>query len=218
MGRTGGYAGDMARHPIVFRFLADLVRLGAAVSVVAALVGIPYLGAGPRFLLVLLALLVPRAVGGVSARLDLAFCTTVLAAAWLSTASWFGSTPVVWLAHAATAGVTAVVLFRVLAWMDGSSTGRGPEPSRAVVVAVTAALGLGVGAVWEAYRWLEQAGGLAATSHSAAEMAVHLVVDLAGGLLAGLLLAAARHPGRKKPAAEYARRPVLAGDLHRPIL
>ena len=56
----------MTEQGMTFRALADMVRVGAAVSAMAALVGIPSLGLGTRFLLVLLVLMIPRATGGVS--------------------------------------------------------------------------------------------------------------------------------------------------------
>jgi hypothetical protein len=39
----------MAAHHVPFRLLGDLVRVGAAVGAVAALVGIPSIGMGARF-------------------------------------------------------------------------------------------------------------------------------------------------------------------------
>lgn len=180
----------MTEPGIALRLLADLMRVGAAVSALAALVGIPSIGLGTRFLLVLLVMMIPRAVGGVAAPLDLAFGATLLAAVWTSTADWYGA-PVAWFVHAAAAGVTAAVLYLVLA-----RTGllyRQADPSaiyRARVVGHTAAIGLVVGGVWEAYRWLEPA--LAARSTQ--DLVVRLLGDLAGAVIAGLVLSVARRP------------------------
>ena len=189
-----GYPGSVTEPGIVFRLLADLVRVGAAVSALAALVGIPSLGLGARFLLVLLVLMIPRAVGGVAAPLDLAFGSALLAAAWTSTADWYAG-PIVWLVHAIATGVTAAVLYLVLA-----RTGLLPEPasrsamSRARVTGGTMAIGLAVVGVWESYRWLEPVT-LSTRAALDADLVGHLLVDVVGALIAGLVLAFVWRPG-----------------------
>ena len=141
---------------MAFRALSDVVRVGAAISAVAALVGIPSIGLGTRFLLVLLVLMIPRATGGVPAALDFAFTATLMAAVWMSTADWYHAVLIAWLVHVVAAGVMAVVLHLVLA-----QVGLLPAPcgrswgERAGVVARTVGIGVVVGGVWEAYRWLE---------------------------------------------------------------
>lgn len=205
----------MADDHAPFRLLADLVRVGAAVGAVAALVGIPSYGMGARFLLVLLALMVPRATGGVPAPLDFAFGATLSVALWASTTGWYGTTtPVVWLVHAVTTGVTAVVLYLVLVVMRVPTEPDG-RLARARVTARTVLIGLVVGGAWEAYRWFESIALPVVDRHTAATLAVHLVVDVAGALVAGLLLAALRRPARTVVDGDPV--PVGVGDRVRPI-
>jgi hypothetical protein len=181
---------------IAVRLLADMVRVGAAVSALAALVGIPSIGMGTRFLLVLLVLMIPRAVGGVPAPLDLAFGATLLAAAWASTAEWYG-TPTAWLVHAIATGLTAAVLYLVLAGAGLVSRPVGGSAVSAVRVAgATTAIGLAVGGVWEAYRWLEPVGLSSAATRSATDLVGHVLAGVVGALVAGLVLTAASRPGR----------------------
>ena len=201
----------MTAHPVPFRLLADLVRVGAAVAAVAALVGIPSFGMGARFLLVLLALMVPRATGGVPAPLDLAFGSTLMVALWASTATWYGTTPIVWLVHAVATGVTAVVLNRVLV-----AVGMLGEPGRrASVVGRTLLIGLVVGGVWEAYRWVESIALPVLATHGVANLALHLLVDMAGALVAGLVVAALHGSGRALVVTDPG--PVATGHRVRPI-
>lgn len=178
----------MAARHVPFRLLADLVRVGAVVGALAALVGIPSVGIGARFLLVLLVLLVPRVTGGVPAPLDLALGLTLLAASGASTASWFVTTPVVWLAHAAATGITAVVLLYVVHVAIGVPGGR------ARVVGRTVLIGLVVGGVWETYRWFESIALPAPAGPGTVGLPVHLLVDAVGALVAGLLLATLHRP------------------------
>src|SRR5690242_12615716 len=164
----------MAEPHLALRALSDLVRVGAAVSALAALVGIPSLGLGTRFLLVLLVVLIPRATGGVPAPLDLAFTTTLLLAVWASTADWYAAMPAVWLVHAIATGVTASVLYLVLARV-GALAAPGGRTRRVRVVVGTAAIGLVVGGVWEAYRWSEPVLVAPAPVHTTADLIVHVL-------------------------------------------
>ncbi|HWM03037.1 MAG TPA: hypothetical protein VNP92_11970 [Actinophytocola sp.] len=179
----------MAQHRLLFRFLADLARVAAAVGALAALVGIPSFGMEARFLLVLFVLMLPRATGGVPAPLDFVFGATLLVALWTSTAAWYGATPIGWLVHALATGVTAVVLYLVLVQVQVLG-----EPSgslrRVRVVGWTVLLGVVVGGVWEAFRWFES------VAHVGASLAGHLLVDAVGAMVAGLVLAALRGPRR----------------------
>jgi hypothetical protein len=56
-------------------------------------------------------------------------------------------------------------------------------------------IGLVVGCVWEAYRWLEPVGLSSAATRSATELVAHVLAGVVGGLVAGVLLAAVRRPG-----------------------
>ncbi len=205
----------MGEHRFAFRLLADLVRVGAAVGAVAALVGIPSFGMGARSLLVVVVLMVPRSTGGVPAPLDFAFGTTLLVALWTSTTGWYAATPVVWLVHAVATGVTAVVLYLVLVAVCvlGEPGGRS---RRIGVVRRTVLIGLVVGGAWEAYRWFESIALPVLGTHVGAGVAVHLLVDAAGALVAGLVLAALQGQGRALVAGADPR-PVGAGRPGRPI-
>ena len=180
----------MAEHHVPVRLLADLVRVGAVLGAVAALFGIPSFGAGARSLLVLLVLVVPLATGRVPAPLDLTLGVTLLAALWASTASWYDTGPVVWVAHAVTTGVTAAVMYVVLARDVLRAT-----DGRSCVVLATVLIGLVVGGGWEAYRWFESMA-LPVSAQTMTNLPLHLLVDAAGALVAGLVLAAARDRSR----------------------
>ena len=202
---------------MAFRALSDVVRVGAAVSAVAALVGIPSIGLGTRFLLVLLVLMIPRATGGVPAPLDFAFTATLLAAVWMSTADWYHAVPIAWLVHVVAAGVTAVVLHLVLAQVGVlPAPGGRSRGERARVVARTVGIGVVVGGVWEAYRWLEPVV-VPLAAHTSADLVVHVLGDTVGASVAGLALAAVRRTG-SAPAAGAGTSPTAAGDRLRSIL
>ncbi len=202
---------------MAFRALADVVRVGAAVSAMAALVGIPSVGLGTRFLLVLLVLMIPRATGGVPAPLDLAFTATLVAAVWMSTADWYHAIPIAWLVHGVAAGVTAVVLHLVLAQLGVlPAPGARSRGERAGVVARTVAIGVVVGGMWEAYRWLEPVV-MPLAAHTSADLVVHVFGDAVGALVAGLALAAVRRP-RSAPEEGAGASPISADDRLRPIL
>jgi hypothetical protein len=185
----------MGEHRLTFRLLADLVRVGAAIGAVAALVGIPSFEMAGRSLLVVFVLMVPRATGGVPAPLDLAFGTTLLVALWTSTTGWYAATPMVWLVPAVATGVTAVVLHRVLVTV--CVLGDPGRSRRMSVVRRTVLIGLIVGGVWEAYRWFESIALPVLGTHVGPGVALHLLVDASGALVAGLLLAALGGPDRR---------------------
>ena len=48
---------------------------------------------GVKFILVALALAVPRLVGGIPAPFDVAYCATLLLATWSATAAWYQAVP-----------------------------------------------------------------------------------------------------------------------------
>ncbi len=223
-GHEAGYSREMGEHRLAFRLLADLVRAGVAVGAVAALVGIPSFGIGVRCLLVGFVLMVPRATGHVAAPLDFAFGATLLVALWTSMTGWYTITPILWLVHAAATGVTAVVLYPVLVAVGvlGAPSGRS---RRIRVVRTTTVIGLVVGGAWEAYRWFESIALPVIGTHVGAGVAIHLLVDAAGALVAGLVLAALcgprellvagwgepAHGGRSSDPAHGCGRVVLSG-------
>jgi hypothetical protein len=201
---------------MAFRALSDVMRVGAAVSAVAALVGIPSLGLGTRFLLVLLVLMIPRATGGVPAPLDLAFTATLLAAVWMSTADWYRVAPVAWIVHAVATGITAVVLHLVLARVGVLRTPTEPGTTHGVrVVGWTAMIGLIIGGLWEGYRWSESVP-MPFAEHDAVDLVVHVPVGTVGALVAGLVLAAVSRTSRT-PAADPESSSAAAPDRLRSI-
>ena len=168
-------------------------------------------------LLVLLVLMIPRATGGVPAALDFAFTATLMAAVWMSIADWYHAVLIAWLVHVVAAGVMAVVLHLVLA-----QVGLLPAPcgrswgERAGVVARTVGIGVVVGGVWEAYRWLEPVV-VPLAAHTSADLVVHVLGDMVGALVAGLALAAVRRT-TSATSAGAGTRPTAPGDRLRSIL
>ena len=119
--------------------------------------------------------------------------------------------------HAVAAGITAVVLHLVLAQVGVlPAPGGRSRAERAGVVARTVAIGVVVGGVWEAYRWLEPVV-VALAAHTSADVVVHVLGDAVGALVAGLALAAVRRT-RSAPAAGVVTSPTPADDRLRPIL
>jgi hypothetical protein len=196
----------MAEQRLLFRLLADLVRVAATVGALAALVGIPAFGMEVRSLLVLLVLMVPRATGGVPAPLDFAFGATLLVALWTSMAGWFETTPFGWLVHAVTSGVTAVVLYLILVRVQVLGEPGGPL-RRVRMVGWTVLLGVVLGGVWEAFRWFES------VTPVAANLAGHLLVDAVGALAAGLVLVALRPTASAVTTARPAARPQDPSEM-----
>jgi hypothetical protein len=185
----------MAQHRLLLRFLADVVRLAAAVGALTALVGIPSFGMESRFLLVLLVLMVPRATGGVPAPLDIVFGVTLLVALWTSTADWYATMPIGWLVQAVATGVTAVVLYLVLVHVRVLEVPS--EPLRRVrVLRWTVLLGLVIAGAWEAFRWFESVTLPVLSAPVGSSLAVDLSVHAVGALVAGLVLASVRWPQR----------------------
>jgi hypothetical protein len=91
------------------------------------------------------------------------------------------------------------------------------------VVGRTVVIGLVVGGVWEAYRWFEFVAMPTPVPNAGSGLAVRLVVDAVGALVAGLGLVAVRPHGPVRPdgtapdgTAEL--RPVVLADRWRPIL
>ena len=97
--------------------------------------------------------------------------------------------------HALATGLTATVLYLALAGAGLLAESAGPSVvSRAGVMVETAAIGVTVGGVWEAYRWLEPITGSTLPARSATDLVAYLLVDLVGALIAGAVVAAVRRP------------------------
>ena len=119
--------------------------------------------------------------------------------------------------HAVAAGITAVVLHLVLAQVGVlPAPGGRSRGERAGEVARTVAIGVVVGGVWEAYRWLEPVV-VPLAAHTSADLVVHVLGDMVGALVAGLALAAVRRT-TSAPSAGAGTRPTAPGDRLRSIL
>jgi hypothetical protein len=106
--------------------------------------------------------------------------------------------------HALATGLAATVLYLVLAGAALLAGSAGPPVvSRARVMVETAAIGVIVGGVWEAYRWLEPITGSTVPARSATDLVAHLLVDVVGALIAGAVLAVLRQPDDATDAARH---------------
>lgn len=208
-----GYAPDVAQPLTLVRALADLVRLAALASAVGAFFLFPIEG-GVRFSLVFVALLVPRLAGRIPAPFDLAYCVTLLLAAWAAAAGWYRTAAWVdWPVHAVTTGAIAAMLYLLLArfgllpdLLDRPLRG---HPSS--VVLLTVALGFAAGALWELYEWLGKALLQGTMLVGYDDTIADLFMDGVGSLVGGLGLvawAASNRRGRVERRTKSLRSPA----------
>ncbi|MEL4317539.1 hypothetical protein WJX64_00825 [Leifsonia sp. YIM 134122] len=162
---------------------ADCVRVFAVASVVAAGIGWGAVQIG-IFMLALLGVLVPRALG-LRPSVDIATSTIVLVAAWSNVfdlyTEVFG-----WdkLVHVALTGVIAT-----LAVVAAQRSGILPTTGHRVgLVIATAALGLAVGSIWEMLEWAGNALTDAVIYVGYDDTIGDLAADAVGGLIAGIAL------------------------------
>ncbi|HET7415677.1 MAG TPA: hypothetical protein VFI97_08290 [Arthrobacter sp.] len=135
--------------------LADFVRFAALLSVVAAFLWMAT-GDVVRFSIAFLGLLVPR-VFHLPRPFDLAYCITVLLAAWSGAAGWYEAAPWWdWAVHLITNGAIAAAVYLVLARVRVVHEMHDHTlPHSLVALAVlTGAFGLAVGAIWEFLEWI----------------------------------------------------------------
>lgn len=200
----------MVDHEGPARLLSDLVRAAALASAAGAffLFG---LEGGVKFTLVLLALTVPRLVGGIPAAFDLAYCATLLLATWSATAAWYRTIPWIdWPVHAVTTGSIAAMLYLLMARFSllPGLQDRSLRRHTGSVVLLTVALGFAAGALWELYEWFANnvLGGNILVSYD--DTIADLLMGGCGSLVAGLSLVAwaARRQRRGKVSAGQPRR------------
>lgn len=176
--------------------VGDLLRAAAALSVVVGLVAWNWV-AGALFFLVLGGTMLARALA-LPTVLDLAFCATILVAAWAAMLDWYVA--VGWLdvvVHAAATGLVAAVghltLVRVGAVppVDAAALRR-PRLGAGVL---TAALGVALATLWEFGEWFghthvddriqvgytDTVGDLAAGTVGAVVVAVLVALPSRGG-------------------------------------
>lgn len=172
--------------------LADVVRLAALASIVAA-----YLWYGwsevARFAIVLVGLLVPR-LAKVPRPFDLAYCATLLLAAWSGVAGWYSAITGWDLAvHTVTTGAVAALAYLVLARLDvvhDLHDTRRLSHHHASIVLLTVALGFSAGVLWEFWEWVGNRYLRASIHVGYTDTVADLAADGSGSLLAGLLLVA----------------------------
>ena len=165
----------------------DVVRVLAAVSV---LVGTWRSGAVATalFLLVLGGTMVPRVIG-LPAVLDVAYCSTVLLAAWAAQLDWYVAVgPLDLVMHALATGLIAVVALRALQVWGAV----GAEPSRGERAVIVVGIGAVSAVLWELGEW----AGNAFLDRRIQVGYVDTVGDLAAGLLGSVVAAivVARRP------------------------
>lgn len=195
-------AADAPDHPRTSEVVADLLRLAAAGSLVAAFIWYP-VEAWIRFGLLLFVLLLPRLIR-MAGPFDAAFCATLLLATWAGVNSWY--TEIVWMdevVHLVTVGAVSAACYLALAIL-GLLSGPQDRPIRNHRVSVpllTVSLGLAVASLWEFYEW---------AANQLPNDTIHVgytdtIADLAlgglGSLVAGLALTRWTASGRE------ARRP-----------
>lgn len=136
----------------VAEWVADAVRLLAPLSVVVALVWWSPSDAG-ILALTLLALVVPRFVG-VRPGFDVAFCLTVLVAAWSNVLGLYETVPG-WdlVVHFVCTGVLAAMAYVVLARVGIVPAPLTPATRPATPTVLVASLGLALSAIWEMAEW-----------------------------------------------------------------
>jgi hypothetical protein len=193
------------------RLLADLVRvLGVGSFLVAAIA----LGgvATALFALVLAGLTLLR-LSGISGALDLATSLLLVVAAWCSVLDLYLRYP--WLdvaVHLVATGLVAAALHGALARLGVVSGADDPvlRRARTGAVVVTAALGLGLGVLWEAGEWFGHTMIDDRIQTGYDDTVGDLVAGGVGALLAALLLLPRRpaprahpptpHPGATRPS------------------
>jgi hypothetical protein len=168
----------------------DALRLAALVSVV---VGLAAYGAvaGALFFLVLSGTMVPRALRA-PAVLDVAYCATLLLAAWAAELDWYVA--VGWLdvvVHAAATGLVAAVAHLALVRLGavaGVDDHRLTRP-RLGGALVTAAVGVTLAVVWELGEWFGHSRIDDRIQVGYQDTLGDLLAGAVGAVVAGVLLA-----------------------------
>lgn len=173
------------------QWAADGLRLVGAGSVIVALVLFQLTDAG-ILALALPALLAPRFVG-LRGSADVAFCVTVLVAAWSNVFDLYRLVPGWDLAvHLVATGVLAGVAYLLLARLRILPLPGAHHNRAAIGIVITTVLGLALSALWEMIEWV----GFTFISDSIYVTYDDTIADMAAGgvgaLLAGLLMAFVR--------------------------
>ncbi|WP_378144513.1 hypothetical protein ACFJGV_13535 [Cnuibacter sp. UC19_7] len=166
---------------------ADAVRALGIASVLVAALGFGATDAG-IVAFVTPALLVPRFIG-VRVGFDLAFCLTLLVAAWSNVLDLYTTVP--WWdvpVHLLCTGLLAAMAYLVLERL-GMVGGPGARHPRATAVIVTGVSGLALGAVWEMVEWFGRAVIDPTIFVGYDDTIGDLAVDAVGSLVAGVIVA-----------------------------
>lgn len=153
--RTSGRRDRPKPWQIVCGYIADLVRLAALLSIVAAFIWMD-LGDVIRFAAAFLGLLAPR-VFHLPRPFDAAYCVTLLLATWSGAAGWYEAIPWWdWMVHLVTNGAIAAALYLIMAKLNvvHEMHDMTLKHSRTALVVLTAAFGFAVGAIWEFIEWI----------------------------------------------------------------
>lgn len=168
----------------------DVVRLAAAVSAVAGFLAYGALG-GALFMLVLGGTMIPRALGAPTV-LDVAYCVTILFAAWAAQLDWYVS--VEWLdvvVHAVVTGLVATMVHLALVKLAAVAPPDDPRLRRARLgsAITTAALGVALATLWEFGEWFGHTQIDERIQVGYGDTIGDLAAGTLGAVLAGLLLA-----------------------------
>lgn len=172
--------------------LADVVRLAALASIGAAWLWYGWAEVA-RFALVLVGLLVPR-LAKVPRPFDLAYCATLLLAAWSGVAGWYAA--ITWwdlLVHTVTTGAVAAMVYLVLARLEvvhDLHDRRRLSHHHVSVVLLTVTLGFATGVLWEFWEWFGNRYLQGSIHVGYTDTIGDLAADGTGSLLAGLGLVA----------------------------
>lgn len=168
----------------------DAVRLAAAASAVVGFTAYGALG-GALFMLVLGGTMIPRALGAPTV-LDVAYCGTILFAAWAAQLDWYVS--VEWLdvvVHALVTGLVATMVHFALVKLAAVAPPDDTRLRRARLgsALTTAALGVALATVWEFGEWFGHTQIDERIQVGYGDTIGDLAAGALGAVLAGLLLA-----------------------------
>jgi hypothetical protein len=170
--------------------LGDVLRLVAVVSVLVGTAAFGAVGLA-LFMLVLGGSVLPRALAAPAA-LDVAFCATLLVAAWAAELDWYLA--VGWLdvvVHAAATGLIAAVAHLALVRVGAVAAVDEPRLRRPRLgsAVVTTALGISLALVWELLEWFGHARIDDRIQVGYADTLGDLAAGSVGAAVAGVLLA-----------------------------
>lgn len=169
----------------------DLVRGGAALSVVGASLTDGAIGFAVMFL-VLGGCMVPRALG-LTPGLDALICATLVVDAWAALLDWYLHVPGLDLVvHAVTTGLVALLVRECLARIDRLAAVADRWSALGVAAAVVTSAMVLAG-VWEVAEWLAHAHLDERIQVGVVDTATDLVAGLAGSLVVGWQVTRGQH-------------------------